>query len=507
MLSDQSVMAWHRFWKRKVASVLSASLLLTFVNGAESEDQPPKVGVEDAQPGIGDAEGSSPVVEEGATESLVTPFIVPFASGEKELAGAQGGRLEEESDLLETEVIESLDPDPLPLEELSALPVASSPVSAGSQAVLPSGFFSRAGRSGATSGSGVSGLFSLSAYSEVAYESNPSFGQGSQGIQGSDGYVLLGGEINFQREIREFEVELSYYGDYQHYLKKSSLSNDFQEADLAVKYAGAAVEIGLRAGVTKGSGANAYYAALVKQTSWQVGLTGNYQMSALTDIRAGYDYTAQDASARSGGGATVNDTRGHTLSVDALWAYSSLLKVGPGIRLTERIAERSGSLKSLGPSVNLDYKLTEIVSLDATAAFNWYEVDSQQRSGSGFSARVGGVYAPSKLWSLSLDLGQEVVANTSAENSFVERTSCRVGFRRNIGRNSVNLGFSCNFDNPLQGSSNGSAERDFYALDLSLSREVFEESEASVFINWRELSTVELGDDSLVVGVSLNHKF
>lgn len=291
MLSDQSVMAWHRFWKRKVASVLSASLLLTFVNGAESEDQPPRVGVEDAQPGIGDAEGSSPVVEEGATESLVTPFIVPFASGEKELAGAQGGRLEEESDLLETEVIESLDPDPLPLEELSALPVASSPVSAGSQAVLPSGFFSRAGRSGATSGSGVSGLFSLSAYSEVAYESNPAFGQGSQGIQGSDGYVLLGGEINFQREIREFEVELSYYGDYQHYLKKSSLSNNFQEADLAVKYAGAAVEIGLRAGVTKGSGANAYYAALVKQTSWQVGLTGNYQMSALTEIRAGYDYT------------------------------------------------------------------------------------------------------------------------------------------------------------------------------------------------------------------------
>ena len=48
-----------------MASVLSASLLLTFVNGAESEDQPPKVGVEDAQPGIEGAEGSSPVVEEG----------------------------------------------------------------------------------------------------------------------------------------------------------------------------------------------------------------------------------------------------------------------------------------------------------------------------------------------------------------------------------------------------------------------------------------------------------
>ena len=507
MLSDQSVTAWHRTLKSRVVFALWAGLLLSSAHSAESEGQPPKEGVEGAQPGIVDVESSPPVVEEGTTESLVTPFIVPFGSDEKELTEEQGGRPEEESDLLETEVIESLNPDPLPLEELPAPSLESSPVSVESQAVLPSGFLSRAGRSGATSGSGVSGLFSLSAYSEVAYESNPSFGQRSQAIQGSDGYVLLGGEINFQRKVMEFEVELSYYGDYQHYLKKSSLSNNFHEADLAVNYEGAAVEIGLRAGVTKGSGANAYYATLVKQTSWQVGLTGNYQMSALTDIRAAYDYTAQDASARLGGGAAVNDTRGHTLSVDALWAYSPLLKIGPGMRLTERIAEASGSLKSLGPSVNLDYELTEIVSLDATAAFNWYEVDSQQRSGSGFSAKVGGVYAPSTLWSVSLILGREVVANTSVENAFVERTSCRVGFRRNIGRNSVNLGISCNIDNPLEGSLNSSAERDFYALDLSLSREVFEESEASVFVNWRDLSTEELEGDSLVVGVSLNHKF
>ena len=298
MLSDQSVTAWYRIQKSKVVFALWASLLLTSENGAELEGQPPKVGVEGAQPGIGDVESLPPVVEEGGAESLVTPFIVPFASGEKELTKEQGGRLEEESDLLETEMIESLDPDPLPLEELSAPPVESSPVSVGSQAVLPSGFFSRAGRSGGASGSGVSGLFSLSAYSEAAYESNPSFGQGSEGVRGSGGYILLGGEIGFQRTVRGFEVELSYYGDYQKYFNDSSLNNDYHSADLAVKYEGAAVDIGLRAGVTRGSGANAYYSTLVKQTAWDVGLTGNYQMSALTEIRAGYDYMARYASAR-----------------------------------------------------------------------------------------------------------------------------------------------------------------------------------------------------------------
>jgi hypothetical protein len=302
MLSYQSVTAWHRLQQSRVFFALWASLLLTSENGAELEGQPPEVRVEEAQHGIGDVEGSPPVVEENTTESLLTPFIVPFASGEKDPTEEQGGRFENENDPLETEMVESLDPDPLPLEELSALPVESSPVSVGSQAVLPSGFLSRAGRSGATSGSGVSGLFSLYSYSEVAYESDPSLGQDSQGVQGSDGYIILGGEIGFQGTVREFEVELSYYGDYQKYSKDSSLNNDYHSANLAVNYAGAAVEIGLRAGVTKGSGANAYYSTLVEQTAWKVGLTGNYQMSALTEIKAGYDYTAQDASARLGGG-------------------------------------------------------------------------------------------------------------------------------------------------------------------------------------------------------------
>ena len=84
MLSDQSVTAWHRLQKSKVVFALWASLLLTSENGAESEGQPPEVGVEGAQPGIVDVESSPPVVEEGTTESLVTPFIVPFGSGEKE---------------------------------------------------------------------------------------------------------------------------------------------------------------------------------------------------------------------------------------------------------------------------------------------------------------------------------------------------------------------------------------------------------------------------------------
>jgi hypothetical protein len=152
--------------------------------------------------------------------------------------------------------------------------------------------------------------------------------------------------------------------------------------------------------------------------------------------------------------------------------------------------------------------LTEIVGLNAAAAYNWYKVEAQQNSGGSLSAQVEGVYTPSKLWSVNLGLGHSVVANSSGENSFAERTFCRVGFRRNIGRNSVKLGFSCNFDNNLQGSLNSSAERDFYSLDLSVTRPVFDESEASVFINWRELSSAEnSGSDSLIVGVSLNHKF
>ena len=94
MLSDQSVTAWHRTRKSKVGFALWAGLLLSSAHSAESEGQPPEVRVEEAQHGIGDVESSAPVVEEGGTESLLTPFIVPFGSDEKELTEEQGGRCE-----------------------------------------------------------------------------------------------------------------------------------------------------------------------------------------------------------------------------------------------------------------------------------------------------------------------------------------------------------------------------------------------------------------------------
>lgn len=213
-------------------------------------------------------------------------------------------------------------------------------------------------------------------------------------------------------------------------------------------------------------------------------------------------------SARSGSAAVVTDTGGQTLSVDALWAYSSLLKIGPGLRLTERTAGQGESLRSVGPSVNLDYQLTEIVSLNATAAFNWYGGIADGTSGNGLSARLGGSYQASTLWSLGLDIGRDVVASGVRENSFTERTSGRVGFRRKVGRNSVVLGVSFNFDNPVKKQQGFSRTRDYYSLDLTLSRRVLEETELSAFVTWRSLSSEDNGEnDSMVIGISLDHKF
>ena len=501
MVNQQLALARHSFWRGGVSIglMLSSFGLSNYAAGQDNKVQPAGVEVGESPP---------PVIEEQENESLITPFIIPFGTRPEEAPGTGDEDIEEVTDPLDAEIIESLDPDPLPPEELLAPSVVGPSAPSVSQVVAPAGFFSRASRSGPTSTSGVSGLFGLSAYSEAAYESNPSFGLGSRGIRGADLYLLLGGEISFEREIRDFELGLSYYGDYQRYFENSALSNDFHEADFSLNYTGGLVTLGLQAEMTKGGGVNAFYQSLVDQTAWQVDLTGSYEVSALTELRGRYGYMDTSVSARSGSAAVVTDTGGQTLSVDALWAYSSLLKIGPGLRLTERTAGQGESLRSVGPSVNLDYQLTEIVSLNATAAFNWYGGIADGTSGNGLSARLGGSYQASTLWSLGLDIGRDVVASGVRENSFTERTSGRVGFRRKVGRNSVVLGVSFNFDNPVKKQQGFSRTRDYYSLDLTLSRRVLEETELSAFVTWRSLSSEDNGEnDSMVIGISLDHKF
>ena len=464
-----------------------------------------------------------PINESVVPESLVTPLIVPFGSadgGGREDVSEEGALVDDqllgEEPSLEGQMTEEETMDPLlPSDGAPELPSESS--SSGESPGLSSrntGFVSRSERVRSGGSDSLSEGFVFSSYSEFGYDSNPSFGFGSVRVSGSDTYLLLGGEVGFLRRVGDLGLNLSYYGDYQSYLGQSDLNNDYHEVDLAVGYERDVLSVSLDASLTSGSGANAYYQSLVQERMWNVTLKSAYELTALTELRARYDYQDRNPAVREDilpGVAvpTVNDVSGHTIRLEALWSYSSLLQIGPALRASTRSGTgEAGRLRSVGPGLSVDYKASTLVALEATAALNWYNIESGGGGDRFISASIGATYRASPLWSLKLGIGRDLVASSSDVGTFTERTYGRLRFQRQVGRNSVTVGASCYFNDYIGVNGAGLSGREYYSCDLSVGRAVFEASDLRVFVKYGNLSANQLSDtDSLVVGFSLNHKF
>jgi len=460
-----------------------------------------------------------PINESVVPESLVTPLIVPFGNAEggggEEVSGqedaAKDQALDEEqpieAEMLQEETIDALASS----EEASDSSSSSAAVGLSSR---DTGFVSRTERVRAEPSDSLSEGFVFSSYSEFGYDSNPSFGYGAERLRGSDTYILLGGEVGFLRRVGDLVLDLSYYGDYQRYSGQSDLNNDYHEVDLAVGYERDVLSVSLDASLTSGSGANAYYQSLVEEKMWNVTLQSAYELSALTKLRARYDYQDRNPAVREDvlpGVAvpTVNDVSGHTVRFEALWSYSSLLQIGPALRASTRSGSgEAGRLRSVGPGLSVDYKASTVVALEATAALNWYDIESGGGGDRFISASIGATYRTSPLWSLKLGIGRDLVASSSDVGTFTERTYGRLRFRRQVGRNSLTVGASCYFDDYIGVNGAGLSGREYYSCDLAVGRTVFEASDLSVFVKYGNLSANQLSNtDSLVVGFSLDHKF
>ncbi len=455
----------------------------------------------------------APAVEESVDESLVTPLVIPFSPNEMEepsAALAEGDVLIEE--VIESELTESLDPEPLP-EEVApseALEFEDSPRMTESARVglRNDGFLLRGPRALFPASLKESGILAFSGYTESAYETNPAFGAGPRGDAGSDFYFIVGGEVAYQRRFGDVNLELSYYGDYQQYLRNDMLSNGYHDLHTSLEYGGELASLALALGASNGSGANAYYQSQVEQLSWNVEVEGSYELSSLTSLRGAYDYSERNASARFSGGARVNDNQSQTLSLDALWKYSPLLKIGPGLRFAERSGEGADRLRTFGPSVNVDYRLSTLVSLNATATVNWGDYSAGGSPGAFVSSGVGLRWQPSDFWSFDLGMDRDLQASPTFAGGFVESFSGTLGAQRWVGRHTLRMGLSYHRTEQAGGSRVATGDRDYFTVDLSVARTVFKDSELSLFANYRTLTENEgYSSESVLVGISLNHNF
>ena len=459
-----------------------------------------------------------PPVEKTGVESLLTPFVEPLG-GESE-AGEATGDPEDPMEAarraalaVDPELVEDLEPDAViePATDTRAAGTDQPTVDLRALASASTGFLSAGNRKRPGRGEARVQDFRLTAYSEAAYETNPSFGYGNQRGAGGDFYLILGGSVSYQRKVGDLVLDLEYYGDYQRYFGQDELSNDFHEGSLSVQYAGGSVKAGLEADISNGSGANAYYQSIIDQIHYGINLTGSYRLSPLTEFRAGYALAVQDATAKDSALVTVYDTRNQTFNLDALWSYSPLLSIGPGLRVAERSGSRNGGVTSVGPSLNLSYRATTLISANATTALNWFEFPSGESGDPMLSASIGASYRPSRFWSLNLGVSRDLVADPVVVESYSERTSLKVGFQREIARNTLSVGLSYSMDHSTSAVGALRGDREYYTLSASLSRKVLGDSELTLFANFRDLSgasgTGSASSDSAVIGLSLNHNF
>ena len=457
-------------------------------------------------------------VEETGVESLLTPFVEPLV-GESETGDATGDpedpveAARRAALAVDPELVEDLEPDEIiePATDIRAAGTDEPTTDLSSLSAASTGFLSAGNRTGPGWGGTLAKDFKFTAYSEAAYETKPSFGYGAGGREGGDFYLILGGSVGYERKVGDLVLDLEYYGDYQRYFQQDELSNDFHEGNLSVQYAGGAVTAGLSAKVSNGSGANAYYQSIIDQIHYGINLTGSYRLSPLTEFRAGYALAVQDATAKDSALVTVHDTRNQTFNLDALWSYSPLLSIGPGLRVAERSGSRNGGLTSVGPSLNLSYRATTLISANATTALNWFEFPSGESGDPMLSASIGASYRPSRFWSLNLGVSRDLVADPVVVESYSERTSLKVGFQREIARNTLSVGFSYSMDHSTSAVGALRGDREYYTLSASLSRKVLGDSELTLFANFRDLSgasgTGSASSDSAVIGLSLNHNF
>ena len=460
-----------------------------------------------------------PPIEKTGVESLLTPFVEPL-DGESE-AGDATGDPEDPMEaarraalaLKEKGLVEDLEPDEViePDTDIRAAGTDQPTVDLSRLATASTGFLSADNRMRPGRGKARAPDFRLTAYSEAAYETNPSFGYGSQGREGGDFYLILGGSVGYKRKTGDLVLDLDYYGDYQLYFQQDELSNDFHEGSLSVQYAGGSVEAGLEADISNGSGANAYYQSLVDQLLYGIKLTGSYRLSPLTEVRAGYSFLKRDASAKDSALFTVYDTSDQTFNLDALWSYSPLLRIGPGLRVAERYGSRNGGVTSAGPSLNLDYQATTLISANVSTALNWFKYPSGETGDAMLSGSMGANYHPSRFWSLTLGVSRDLVADPVVVDAYSERTSMRLGFQREIAPNTLEVSVSYNLDQSTSAVGALRGDRKYYSIGASLSRKVFEDSDLSLFAHFRDLSgesgTGSSSSDSVVIGLSLNHNF
>ncbi|KAB2640989.1 MAG: hypothetical protein DVB26_05635 [Verrucomicrobia bacterium] len=265
--------------------------------------------------------------------------------------------------------------------------------------------------------------------------------------------------------------------------------------------------------------ASSLNSSLIETTSLHSGLSARYLVSAKTSLTGNFDERTSTAAAGNYG-----DTSSYTLGTAALWKYSPLTEIGPGIHYLYNSNTAPSSYgrstigrSSIGPTLNLNYKLDVKVSMTSQVGLDFNRYDSGQTADPTLSGSLGLNYQASTLWGMNLSLARNVQADPTRVGAFYQNNSLRLGCNRKLLRSTLSLGAFYQGSSSIvpAGMTNGRPNSDILGLDSSLSMPLFaDKGSATVFVRYNEQSGVNssygsIGNswNSCQTGFSLSYRF
>ncbi|MES2922369.1 MAG: outer membrane beta-barrel protein [Verrucomicrobiota bacterium] len=359
----------------------------------------------------------------------------------------------------------------------------------------PSGFSMLPGApapdTGSTAGSGekIFDGFTLSTSLSGTYDSNVARSPGPPAAPIEDDFILtLGGRVDYLSKSSEWTFGGGYRGSYNEYFNQSEYSGYNQGAGVLANYEGGKVSASITAGVSLDRGSNQNYSsAFVTQTSFTTNLTARYRISPKTSLQGdmSQNYTTADES-------DYSDTQNFAIGGSALWKYSPLTELGPGLRYTHVSGSSQTGRNSIGPTLTVNYKLSSKVALNSRVGMDFASYEDGGTADPSMSAAIGLNYDASKLWGMNFSLYRDTQADPSLAGAFTEVTSLRLGYRRKVRRATLNLGIGYDANRsqrPADGAGGGGDDRDFFTTDGSLGMAVLSNTSfASVFFRYGDQS-------------------
>jgi hypothetical protein len=295
-------------------------------------------------------------------------------------------------------------------------------------------------------------------------------------------------------------------------------------ASVMVNYEGRRFSASLSAGIDLDQGSNNYSSsassAVIENTRVHMGLSARYRLTKDISLTGNID---QNSTTSTGG--SYGDTNNFNLGMSALWRYSVLTEIGPGIRYTSMSGSYSTSIipqqnrTSIGPTVTLNYKLSRKVTLTSQTGIDFYQADNGQSIDPAMSGSLALNYQASRLWGMSLAWSRSMQADPTSAAAFYESNSLRLGYHRKVRRANLNLGVSylTSTSASAQGMAVGRPDSSTLSFDSTLSMPVFANTcNASLFVRYNEQTGVYAssyyggtGDswESLQMGFSINRNF